>query len=170
MESNSEANRINCSKAAAKILRCQYPELPLRYRGEITVKGKGKMHCYWVDEDSNGSGPGINPGQNHVQRLQNSSSQHLDFSLEPLIEQSLEFGASNSSFQLENSKRTPVTEEAALVDSWHDEEVGKSPSFPFPAAKKEQPVDAPGPFAKLMEHGQTWLRLKDEVYDDEISV
>lgn len=43
-------NRINCSESAADLLRQQWPELPLRDRGEISVKGKGKMNCFWVNE------------------------------------------------------------------------------------------------------------------------
>ena len=50
MESNSQMNRINCSHHAAEILREQWPELPLRDRGEVTIKGKGKMQCFWVNE------------------------------------------------------------------------------------------------------------------------
>lgn len=53
MESNSEVNRIHCSKAAADLLSIQCPGLPLKSRGEITVKGKGKMQTYWVNEASN---------------------------------------------------------------------------------------------------------------------
>lgn len=47
MESNSAMNRINCSKQSADILKMQYPDLPLRSRGEVSIKGKGKMTCYW---------------------------------------------------------------------------------------------------------------------------
>jgi class 3 adenylate cyclase len=46
MESNSTMNRINCSSHAAELLRLQWPDLPLRDRGEISIKGKGKMRCY----------------------------------------------------------------------------------------------------------------------------
>ena len=50
MESNSQANRIHCSKNAADCLKVQYPELPLRSRGNISIKGKGEMHTFWVNE------------------------------------------------------------------------------------------------------------------------
>ncbi|CAB9505497.1 activated protein kinase catalytic subunit alpha-1 [Seminavis robusta] len=50
MESNSEVNRIHCSRAAAQLLHTQCPDLPLTSRGKISVKGKGKMHTYWVNE------------------------------------------------------------------------------------------------------------------------
>jgi len=50
MESNSEANRIHCSKAAAKLLHRQCPSLPLKSRGVIRIKGKGDMHTFWVNE------------------------------------------------------------------------------------------------------------------------
>jgi len=50
MESNSEVNRIHCSKVAAKFLHQQYPKLPLQSRGRVMIKGKGKMHTFWVNE------------------------------------------------------------------------------------------------------------------------
>jgi len=48
MESNSEQNRINCSELAANLLLAQWPEARLEDRGEILVKGKGLMRCFWV--------------------------------------------------------------------------------------------------------------------------
>lgn len=56
MESNSAMNRINCSQAAAENLRKQCPDLPLRNRGLVTIKGKGRMECFWVNEESRGTG------------------------------------------------------------------------------------------------------------------
>mmetsp|Transcript_4349 Transcript_4349/g.10184 ORF Transcript_4349/g.10184 Transcript_4349/m.10184 type:complete len:1294 (+) Transcript_4349:125-4006(+) len=50
MESNSKVNRIHCSSEAADILVKQYPEIPIRSRGLIAIKGKGEMHTYWVNE------------------------------------------------------------------------------------------------------------------------
>ena len=41
MESNSKENRIHCSRAAAKLRHRQHPELSLKSRGKIKVKGKG---------------------------------------------------------------------------------------------------------------------------------
>lgn len=52
MESNSIVNKIHCSERAAKILREQNPYIPLKSRGVITVKGKGEMCTYWVNEGS----------------------------------------------------------------------------------------------------------------------
>lgn len=57
MESNSEANRINCSESAATILMKQWPELTLIDRGEIFIKGKGMMNCFWVH--NKGVGPSV---------------------------------------------------------------------------------------------------------------
>ena len=54
MESNSDANLINCSKAAAVVLNTQAPEMLLTNRGRIPIKGKGKMQCFWVGM---GAGP-----------------------------------------------------------------------------------------------------------------
>lgn len=48
MESNSEEGRIHCSKASAKQLMKQAPELPCIVRGETPIKGKGKMTTFWV--------------------------------------------------------------------------------------------------------------------------
>mmetsp|Transcript_25718 Transcript_25718/g.37953 ORF Transcript_25718/g.37953 Transcript_25718/m.37953 type:complete len:1494 (+) Transcript_25718:46-4527(+) len=50
MESNSIENRIHCSERAAQHLRDQDPGMRLLSRGNITVKGKGVMHTYWVNE------------------------------------------------------------------------------------------------------------------------
>lgn len=50
MESSSEANRINCSYTSAEILRDQCPELVLIRRGEISIKGKGLMNCFFVEQ------------------------------------------------------------------------------------------------------------------------
>lgn len=51
MESNSLANRIQCSEAAATLLMEQAPGMSLRKRGKIAVKGKGNMVTYWVGLD-----------------------------------------------------------------------------------------------------------------------
>jgi len=51
MESNSELNRIHCSQQAAKLLRAQDDTIKIRSRGVITVKGKGDMRTYWVNEE-----------------------------------------------------------------------------------------------------------------------
>jgi hypothetical protein len=50
MESNLEENRIRCSQAAAELLQTQWPELPLKPRGMIPIKGKGEMFTFWVNE------------------------------------------------------------------------------------------------------------------------
>eukprot|EP00555_Chaetoceros_dichaeta_P013092 CAMPEP_0198268664 /NCGR_PEP_ID=MMETSP1447-20131203/38306_1 /TAXON_ID=420782 /ORGANISM="Chaetoceros dichaeta, Strain CCMP1751" /LENGTH=742 /DNA_ID=CAMNT_0043959849 /DNA_START=100 /DNA_END=2328 /DNA_ORIENTATION=- len=51
MESNSEINRIHCSQRAARLLRTQDDMMRMRSRGIITVKGKGEMRTYWVNEE-----------------------------------------------------------------------------------------------------------------------
>jgi len=50
MESNSLKNRIQCSERAASVLREQCQEIFIQPRGAIEVKGKGKMHTFWVTE------------------------------------------------------------------------------------------------------------------------
>ena len=54
MESNSEALKIHCSEAAAKLVKVQDPSLSLIPRGAIPIKGKSKMNTFWV-HDSNSS-------------------------------------------------------------------------------------------------------------------
>lgn len=46
MESNAKPNRIHCSNTSALLLQDQYPELPLRSRGIVKIKGKGEMNTY----------------------------------------------------------------------------------------------------------------------------
>lgn len=62
MESNSKCNRIHCSGVSADLLKEQYPELPLKSRGLISIKGKGEMHTYWVNEKGQDSTFFISPG------------------------------------------------------------------------------------------------------------
>ncbi|GKY96680.1 hypothetical protein MPSEU_000627600 [Mayamaea pseudoterrestris] len=50
MESNSKENRIHCSDIAATVLREQCPQMALRSRGKIKIKGKGEMRTWWVNE------------------------------------------------------------------------------------------------------------------------
>lgn len=56
MESHSGANRINCSERSAELLGQQCPKMPLTSRGEVTIKGKGKLKCFWVNEATSGMG------------------------------------------------------------------------------------------------------------------
>jgi len=48
MESNSEAGRIHVSDEFAKSIESN-PEFKLIPRGEITIKGKGSMNTYWLE-------------------------------------------------------------------------------------------------------------------------
>mmetsp|Transcript_13200 Transcript_13200/g.31652 ORF Transcript_13200/g.31652 Transcript_13200/m.31652 type:complete len:226 (+) Transcript_13200:548-1225(+) len=48
MESLSTSDRIHCSEASARMLKDQAPDVPLRRRGKVAVKGKGHMTTYWV--------------------------------------------------------------------------------------------------------------------------
>jgi len=51
MESNSQENRIHCSHEAAEILKEQDPTVSVLVRGWISIKGKGEMETYWVNEE-----------------------------------------------------------------------------------------------------------------------
>ena len=55
METNSKAGRILCSEIAYKILQKQAPEIPIKRRGKIAVKGKGDMNVFWVGDPVGGS-------------------------------------------------------------------------------------------------------------------
>ena len=48
MEAHSKRNRIHCSGRSAEILKEQWPELDMRCRGKIAIKGKGDMVTWWV--------------------------------------------------------------------------------------------------------------------------
>ena len=50
MESNGESGRVHCSDQSEELLRIQAPEISVKCRGEIHVKGKGQMTTFWVGE------------------------------------------------------------------------------------------------------------------------
>ena len=50
MESNSKENRIHCSARAAGLLLVQWPEVNMEHRGRVSIKGKGEMRTFWVNE------------------------------------------------------------------------------------------------------------------------
>ena len=50
MESSSLPGLIQCSDTAADLVMAQGPTVPIVCRGEIQVKGKGKMTTYWIDK------------------------------------------------------------------------------------------------------------------------
>jgi len=41
--------RVHCTKQAADVLRTQAPGMLIEERGEIDIKGKGKMVTYWIN-------------------------------------------------------------------------------------------------------------------------
>jgi hypothetical protein len=175
MESHSEANRINCSESAALLLLAQCPELPLKSRGLVDVKGKGRMRCYWVNEEGH--------GRTHKRILQTSKAGKV--TLEPLEEESREFDVDSSSeFEdtmvsssrstsarhtkpriSQNTDDEPPEESRKASEHWYDEEAAILSTPDVPQQKT-------GPFAKLMDQGQKWLRLNEERchFDDEVSV
>lgn len=50
MESSSKMNRIQCSERAARLLQDQWPKAQMCRRGIVSIKGKGEMLTYWVNE------------------------------------------------------------------------------------------------------------------------
>jgi class 3 adenylate cyclase len=48
MESNSMDGKVLCTKASAMLLMSQKSDLLVRLRGEIAIKGRGKVTTYWV--------------------------------------------------------------------------------------------------------------------------
>jgi Adenylate and Guanylate cyclase catalytic domain len=171
MESSSEANRINCSRASAKLLREQYPELPLKARGEIKIKGKGMMHCYFVNEKG---------GTKSIMGL---SSSNFDTSipryrLEVLDECAMEqansscgdlsrtsSGLSRALSGLDKSKSIVFSESAKeqsmlSVDfNGDDEEMGLQEAAVIGIECTPLSPPAKGPFSKMMEKSQRWWRL-----------
>jgi guanylate cyclase len=62
MESASKVNRIHCSNKSADILMAQCPDIPLKSRGVIPIKGKGDMQTYWVNYDPSQKRTSVMPG------------------------------------------------------------------------------------------------------------
>jgi class 3 adenylate cyclase len=56
MESTGEPNRVHCSEGTAALIEQQANpgEFTLKCRGEISVKGKGTMRTFWVDDGADG--------------------------------------------------------------------------------------------------------------------
>ncbi len=50
MESNSTPGRITVSPAAAELLRVQAPSAVLASRGQVEIKGKGKMELFFLEK------------------------------------------------------------------------------------------------------------------------
>lgn len=104
MESHSEVNRIHCSLAAAELLKVQCPEMPLNDRGEIRIKGKGEMHTFWVNETrmaTKQEEPPMNVRQYLKDFLEETNK------MEPVIEESNEFGTANRSGKLQEQQPPP---------------------------------------------------------------
>lgn len=52
MESCSLPGRIQCSFSTAELLKQQAPEIPLEFRGNVKIKGKGVMRTFWIGPES----------------------------------------------------------------------------------------------------------------------
>ena len=50
MESTSIANRIQCSERSAELIQEQCTEIVLKSRGPVSIKGKGEMNTFWVQD------------------------------------------------------------------------------------------------------------------------
>lgn len=55
MESNSLPGRMQCTQQSARLLAAQCPAIPIAPRGEISIKGKGEMVTFWINEVSSKS-------------------------------------------------------------------------------------------------------------------
>lgn len=103
MESHSLPGMIHCSLASAQLLETQAPHIPLKVRGMIRVKGKGKMRTYWAGENNQFKTQGVVPYNNlgrvfeeHSEEIEDVSEQH-DHTEQDLTSSSPdEFGASLS--------------------------------------------------------------------------
>jgi class 3 adenylate cyclase len=56
MESNSEAMRTHLSASSFNLLQSSQSDYNLSARGEMDIKGKGKMFTYWLDAPKNQKG------------------------------------------------------------------------------------------------------------------
>lgn len=81
MESNSKANRVLCSEASYKLLIEQAPDISVKKRGRIAVKGKGDMTTYWVGDAEIQQGKLV---QDFGVSDQAPSDRRVDFCDEPL--------------------------------------------------------------------------------------
>lgn len=72
MESNSKANRIHCSEFSANLLEKQDSSAKVVRRGNLDIKGKGKMVTYWVDakSDSHVSVPETHPAADETDAVE----------------------------------------------------------------------------------------------------
>lgn len=75
MESNSVANRVHLSLAAAGMLRRQSKAAKLERRGKVDIKGKGLMTTYWLldcpppsqdETEDGGSGRAMSPSSHSL--------------------------------------------------------------------------------------------------------
>lgn len=140
MESNSKENRIHCSKSSAELLEVQYPELPLRPRGRIAIKGKGRMETFWVDED--GEGRRASDVQQELEDMRLSLEKKAELAkLEALVEESSEFEQSES-FSAREDKIDIEAPPARAVETGFVEADPEQPlkktsrSFPHAAPKR----------------------------------
>eukprot|EP00730_Choanoeca_flexa_P009273 TRINITY_DN12619_c0_g1_i11.p1 TRINITY_DN12619_c0_g1~~TRINITY_DN12619_c0_g1_i11.p1 ORF type:complete len:1792 (+),score=424.64 TRINITY_DN12619_c0_g1_i11:732-5378(+) len=74
MESSSEKGRVHLSKTAADLLREQDPSMLLESRGRREIKGKGKMHTYWLLSNGGGSGDPIVEPRHSIVSVQHLSA------------------------------------------------------------------------------------------------
>jgi len=52
IEDNSLPGRIHCTTATAELLKQQAPSIPVKLRGMIDIKGKGRMTTYWLGSEN----------------------------------------------------------------------------------------------------------------------
>lgn len=88
MESYSMANRIQCSNRSYSYLRRQDPHLLVKPRGKISIKGKGDMRTYWINEkpELNHMYSEATIGEDQRSRSNMSSSQSHP-ALHPMLEE-----------------------------------------------------------------------------------
>ena len=75
MESLSVSGQVHCSEVSARLLKEQAPDLPIRKRGKVAVKGKGNMITFWVGEPTRGNEL---EGSSHSQRSFKSVPKDFD--------------------------------------------------------------------------------------------
>jgi hypothetical protein len=168
MESSSEKNRIHCSKAAAKLLQRQYPELALKSRGNIDIKGKGEMETYWVNEGRGRCSP--------TMTRNDETDDDTSIGDSPLL---LSLGRNcvdrlGRLSEVSHSERLSISRSDHFAASFRAQDGIEAPSGSNHLMMNEEPpasISIGKKLAAVVETSQQWLRLNEEVlWDDEVSV
>lgn len=71
MESSSEANRVQCTKETAELIKRDTPEIGVHFRKRMDIKGRGFLDTYFLTAPAKGFGsirPKKDPSKRKVRR------------------------------------------------------------------------------------------------------